>query len=49
MRLANRARINWTTAIPPAVPDIPSLEGDLLRFIEPAPAESAEPLDDALE
>lgn len=48
MRLANRARINWTTAIPPAAPDLPALEGDLLRFLEPAPEEGAEPLDDAL-
>lgn len=37
MRLANRAKINWTAPIPPSAPGIPSLEGDLLRFQEPLP------------
>jgi len=49
MRLANRARINWTEAIPPPAPDIPTLEGDLLRFLEPVAEERGGLLPDALE
>jgi hypothetical protein len=49
MRLANRARINWTSAIPPAAPGVPALDGDLLRFLEPVPGDRSGLLADALE
>lgn len=35
MRLANRARINWTGELPPPAGDAPQLPGDLLSFCGP--------------
>jgi len=32
MRLVNRKRLNWKEPLPPNRPDVPQLEGDLLRI-----------------
>ena len=32
MRLVNRRRLNWKTPLPPNRPDVPKLDGDLLRI-----------------
>ena len=40
-RLANRCKINWTTELPPLMPDAPTLAGELLRFEEPQRIKSA--------
>jgi glycosyltransferase involved in cell wall biosynthesis len=32
MRLVNRRRLNWKTALPPNRTDVPRLDGDLLRI-----------------
>ncbi|HTK95204.1 MAG TPA: hypothetical protein VL382_06160 [Terriglobales bacterium] len=40
-RLANRAKVNWTTELPPAMKDVPTLPGELMRFAEPPAAKTA--------
>ncbi|MDP9267652.1 MAG: hypothetical protein M3P27_04915 [Acidobacteriota bacterium] len=40
-RLADRAKLNWTSKCPPHLPEAPSLAGELLRFEEPRRIRSA--------
>ena len=40
-RLADRCKLNWTTKLPPHIPDAPILPGELLRFEEPRRIKSA--------
>lgn len=40
-RLANRARVNWTTELPPPLENAPTLAGELMRFEEPRARKSA--------
>lgn len=32
MRLANRKQINWTGDLPPSIPNLPSLQGHIIRY-----------------